>query len=173
MKDFEGVLALQVESIVASLRHLQEERSGRQLRQAESQAQELKGTARRRLAKQGRDAIRDERLRRAKALRMAEHRIRAEAGQRMQVHYAALLRDGWPALVAELDRRWSDPGARDAWCDAVVDRALRAFGQTAWTIEHPSTWTDADSERLGQMLSELDIRRPHSRSTSRRGRDSG
>lgn len=157
MKEFEGVLALQVESILANLRHLQEERSGRLLRQAESQARELKRSARRKLLKQGREAVRDERARRARALRMAEHRLRAEAGDRMQARYAAVLREGWPALVTELERRWSDSTARARWCDAIVARALGAFGQTAWTIEHPPSWTDADSERLDRALRALDV----------------
>lgn len=157
MKDFEGVLALQVESIVANLRHLQEERSGRLLRQAESQAQELKRAARRRFRKHGSEAVREARARREKALRMAEHRIHAEAGDRMQARYAAVLREGWPALVAELQRRWSDSPTRRGWCDAIVARALGAFGQTAWTIEHPSSWTDADSEHLSRTLKKLDV----------------
>ena len=152
MKDFEGVLALQVESIIANLCHLQEERSGRMLRQAESQAQELRRAARRKLYSQGREAVRDERRRREKALQMAEHRIRAEAGQRMQVLYADLLRDGWPALVDGLRRRWSDPPARASWCDMVTERALGAFGPSKWTIEHPSDWTDADRELVEQSL---------------------
>ena len=157
MKDFEGVLALQVESIVANLRHLQEERSARLLRQAEGQARELKRSARRKISREGREAVGDQRLRRKKALRMAEHRIQAEAGHRMQAHYAALLREGWPALIAELERRWSDADARAAWCSILIERAQSAFGPTAWTIEHPCNWTGADSERLGQRLEELGV----------------
>ncbi len=152
MKDFEGVLALQVESIISNLRHLQEERSGRMLRQAESQAQELRRAARRKLYSQGREAVRDERRRREKALQMAEHRIRAEAGQRMQVLYAGLLRDGWPALVDALEQRWSDPRARASWCDMVTEAALCVFGPSTWTIEHPPDWTDTDRERLERSL---------------------
>jgi vacuolar-type H+-ATPase subunit H len=157
MKDFEGVLALQVDSIVANLRHLQEERSRRLLRQAESQARELRRATRRKLHMQGREAVRDERRRREKALRMAGHRIRAEAGQRMQVLYTNLLRDGWPALIDELERRWSNPDTRASWCDMVADRALEAFGPTAWTIEHPAEWMDADGERLCHALAKRGV----------------
>ena len=91
------------------------------------------------------------------ALQMAEHRIRAEAGQRMQVMYASMLQDGWPALVEELERRWSEPGLRAAWCDMVARRAVSAFGRTPWTIEHPASWTDDDGERLGHALAGLGV----------------
>jgi vacuolar-type H+-ATPase subunit E/Vma4 len=152
MKDFEGVVALQVDSIIAGLRHMQEERSQRLLREAKNQARELKRSARRKLHAQVRDAVRDERRRREKALQMAEHRIRAEAGQRMQVLYAGLLEDGWPALVDELEQRWSDARTRASWCDMVAIQALDAFGRSVWTIEHPADWTNADRERMEHTL---------------------
>jgi hypothetical protein len=157
MKDFAGVLELQVESIVANLRHLQEDRSGRLLRQAESRARELKRSARRRLRAHGSEAVRDARARREKALQMAKHRLHAEAGNRMQARHAAVLREGWPALVAELERRWSDSATRREWCDAIVAKALGAIGQAAWTIEHPSSWTDADSDHVCRKLKKLDV----------------
>ncbi len=160
MKDFEGVLALQVESIVANLRHVEEERSGLLLRRAERQARELMRSARRRLFQQGREAIQDARRRRARTLRMAKRRIRAAAGQRIQRQYAAVLRQGWPALGAELDRRWSDARARAAWCEAVAEKAHAAFGPVAWTIEHPADWTPADSERMARTLADLEIPPP-------------
>ena len=157
MKNFKGVLALQVESIIANLRHLQEERSNRLLRQAESQARELRRAAYRKLLQQGREAVRDERRRREKALSMAEHRIRAEAGHRMQTLYAALLSDGWPALVSELQRRWSNEQARGSWSRMLTDEALAVFGRTEWIVEHPADWTGTDNDRLGRSLAALGV----------------
>lgn len=152
MKDFEGVITLQLDSIISGLRRLQEERSQRLLREAKNRARDLKRTARRKLHGQVREAVRDERRRREKALQMAEHRIRAEAGQRIQVLYAGLLEDGWPALIGELEQRWADSRARATWCDMVAAQALEAFGRSVWTIEHPADWTHADRERMEHTL---------------------
>ena len=160
MNDFVGVLRLQVEALLEALRRQQESRCRELIGEAEARARDLLRDSRRRLRERGRQAVDEERRRREAALKMARHRIRAAESQKVQALYRDLLRQASPALVTELERRWSSAVSRRAWCEKLLDEARASLGNDTWTIEHPDTWSAADTRWLTGAIKDRDLPTP-------------
>lgn len=160
MNDFTGVLGLQVDALFAALRRQQERRCRELIGEAEAQARDLLRDSRRRLRERGRQAVDEERKRRDATLKLARHRIRTAESRKVQALYVDLLRQAWPALVTELERRWSSAASRRAWCEKLLDEAEATLGSDAWTIEHPDAWSAADARWLTRATKDRGVPPP-------------
>jgi PAS domain-containing protein len=154
MNDFEGVLSLQVEALVAALHAHREQRCRELLHEAERRAQTLVSESRHELRVRVSQAIEEERRRRALALRQAENRVRAALGSATQAFYESLLNEAWPRLTAELEARWADRDSRRAWCRMLVVDAASRLGRSNWTVEHATGLSGDDAAWLGDLLAE-------------------
>lgn len=169
MSDFKGILGMQVSALVEALRSQQESQCRKLIGEAELRARNLLRDSRRQLAERGRQAVHEERRRREAALKMARHRIQTAERVKVQTRYADLLQHAWPALIAELERRWSAAALRRAWCEKLVDEAVHAFGAAAWTIEHPDDWSAADAKWMTAALRKRGVPKPNYRAESNSG----
>lgn len=160
MIDFQSVLNLQVEALLEALRGEQEKRCRTLIVAAESRARDLVGQSRLKLRARIRQAVDEERKRRATALRQTRHRIRAAQSRKVQALYERVLRQAWQPLSTQLERRWADTADRRAWAGKLIDQAENTLGSGAWIIEHPEAWSAKDSRWLTQILQGRGIPEP-------------
>lgn len=160
MKDFQGVLSLQVDSLLKTLQGRQEERCRELITEAEKQASELLRRSRHEQRERVRQAVEEERKRRELALQQARNRIQAAESQKVQAIYTELLQEAWPELDAALNERWSHTAGRKAWCDMLITEAETTLGPTTWTIEHPDDWSEKDEHWLTRALGARGIPKP-------------
>lgn len=156
MKDFDGVLNLQVEALVGALHAHREQRCRELLHDAEHRAQALLAESRSQLRERAQQAVEQERRRRALALRQAENRVRAAERGATQAFYESLLADAWPRLTAELEARWADRDTRRAWCRMLIEDAAGRLGRSNWTVEIAVGLTGDDPAWLGELLATHD-----------------
>lgn len=160
MNTFEGIVGRQAEALVDVLREQRERRCREIVADAERRANQLAQDSRRSARERMREAVDEERRRRQRALIEARRRVETAGRRRIQARYDELLGQAWPRLVRELQRRWSEPRERAAWCELVVDEAATLLGTTGWIIDHPggaNGWLAEDDERLGQMLAAREV----------------
>jgi len=137
VNDFPGIVTLQAGKLEQALRAHGEQRCRELRRDADRRAKTLLGDSRGKLLARGRQAVVEERQRRAAALQQARNRVQAEGDRRRQQLYAAILREGWPMLVRELQQRWSAASGRRPWCRKLLDEAVAALPQGGWSVEYP------------------------------------
>lgn len=142
MSRFDGILRIQVESLLDALRRQKDSRCRELSAAARARADALLRRSRQELRERGRHAVDRERKRRDLALRQARHRTRAAESQNVQALHAALLGRAWPQLIAELERRWGVAASCKSWCEMLLREAQSALGPETWTIEHPVGWSD-------------------------------
>jgi len=152
MNDFPGIVTLQAENLVKALRVHSEKRCRELRHEADRKAAALLADCRRKLRERGRQAVDEERKRRAAMLQQARNRALAEGNRRRQQLYRDILREGWPLLVDELRRRWSSIDGRRAWCSKLLDEAAAALPPGGWIVEHPEDWSADDGRWLTAEL---------------------
>lgn len=160
MSDFGNRLSLQVDALVTALRMQQETRCGQIVRQAETQAQAMLASSRRRLRDRVRLAVGEERKRRAVALHQARQRFQTANRRKIQAQYKEMLRRAWPLLVSVLESRWANSASRRQWCDLLLHEACSAMSPENWVIEHPPAWDAGDAGRLTGLLGERGVPEP-------------
>lgn len=148
MTDVRSVLELQVESILSALRTQRDRRCREIAGESRSRNRQLLENARDRMRLRLHQAVGEERRHRADALLNARHRIEADQRKKLLGGYKEYLREVWPLLVTELERRWSDNEARRLWCEMAIREACASLLHEEWIVELPETWQSQDSEWL-------------------------
>jgi len=163
MNTFEGILDLQVQSVIDAL-HAQQQRRCREIEiDVSRKAEQLLADSRRRMRERVHRAVVDERQRRETALLDAHHRIETAARRRVQQHYREFLHQAMPLLEDALENRWRDTEARHAWCEMVIGEAADVLPAAAWTVEHPDSWVDDDTRWLQQAFAARELPKPELR----------
>ena len=163
MNTFEGILDLQVQSVIDAL-HTQQQRRCREIEiDASRKAEQLLADSRRRMRDRVHKAVVEERQRRETALLDARHRIETAGRRRVQQHYREFLHEAMPLLQDALEKRWRDTGARNAWCEMVIGEAADVLPPAAWTVEHPDNWSDDDTRELQQAFAARGLPKPELR----------
>lgn len=160
MKEFRGVVSLQVESLLDALRIQKEHRCRQIIGDAENRSKQLLTESRQKLRDRFREAINEERRRRSEALTEADRQIETAERRKVQARYNRLLREAWPELIGELERRWSIPEERRAWCEAIVEEASSTLAHESWTFEFPESWTTEDTGWLMKTFESRGLPRP-------------
>ena len=166
MTGFHGVLSQQVDSLLKALRAQQENRCQQIEFAAKQKAERLLRESRSNLHERLRQAVDEERTRRESALLEARQRLETAERREVQARYEQFLRDAWPALTEELERRWSNAEDRESWCDMLIDEAASVLAARSWTIEHPETWAEAETRWLIQLFTRRGLPKPSCRGDS-------
>ena len=148
MTDVRSVLELQVESILSALSTQRDQRCREIVGESRSRNRQLLENARERMRLRLHQAVDEERRHRADALLNARHRIEADERKNLLAGYKEYLREVWPLLVEELERRWSDDEARRLWCEMAIREACSSLPHGEWIVELPPSWPAADNEWL-------------------------
>jgi hypothetical protein len=160
MNTFEGILDLQVQSVIEALRTQQQRRCREIEIGASRKAEQLLVDSRRRMRERVHKAVVEERQRRETALLDARHRIETAGRRKVQQHYREFLHDAMPLLQDALENRWRDTEARRAWCEMVIGEAADVLSPAAWTVEHPGDWSDDDTQWLQQAFAARGLPKP-------------
>jgi len=152
MNAFEGILDLQVQSVMDALRTQQQRRCREIEIDVSRKAEQLLADSRRRMRERVHKAVVEERQRRETALLDARHRIETAGRRRVQQHYREFLHAAMPLLQDAFEARWRDTGARRAWCEMLIGEAADALPPEAWTVEHPGGWSADDTQWLRQAF---------------------
>ena len=163
MNTFEGILDLQVRSVIDALRTQQQRRCREIEIDASRKSEQLLADSRRRMRERVRKAVIEERQRRETALLDSRHRIETAGRRRVQQHYREFLQEAMPLLHEALRQRWRDTGTRRAWCEMLIGEAADGLPPVAWTIEHPGSWSADDSEWLQHAFAALGLPQPEQR----------
>ena len=155
MTQFTGILQRQVQRLEDALRHRQEARCRDIVLGAERRAKQAIRDSRQRLADRQRQAVSEERHRRANELLIARSRIETLRRRRAFTQHEKVLEDSWPRLLAALEQRWSDVGRRRAWCDMIVSEAATSLLASDWVVEHPVDLSKADRNAIADRLQQL------------------
>ena len=160
MNAFDGILDLQVQSVIDALRAQQQRRCREIEIDASRKAEQLLADSRRRMRERVHKAVVEERQRRETALLDARHRIETAGRREVQQHYREFLHEAMPLLQDALETRWHDTGARRAWCEMVIGEAADVLPPAAWTVEHPGNWSDDDTQWLQQAFAARGLPKP-------------
>ena len=163
MNTFDGILDLQVQSVIDALRAQQQRRCREIEIDASRKTQQLLSDSHRRMRERVHKAVVEERQRRETALLDCRHRIETAARRRVQQHYREFLHEDMPLLADELQKRWRDTEARRAWCEMVIGEAADSLPPTAWTVEHPAGWSGEDTHWLQQAFAARGLPKPELR----------
>ena len=163
MNTFEGILDLQMQSVIDALRTQQQRRCREIEIDVSRKAGQLLADSRRRMRERVHRAVVEERQRRETALLDAHHRIETAARRRVQQQYREFLDEATPLLQDALEKRWCDIEARQAWCEMVIAEAADVLPPAAWTVEHPGNWLDDDTQRLQQAFVARGLPKPQLR----------
>ena len=137
MNTFEGILDLQMRSVIDALRAQQQRRCREIEIDVSRKAEQLLADSRRRMRERVHKAVAEERQHRETALLDARHRIETAARRRVQQHYREFLHEAMPLLQDALEKRWRDTEGRQDWCEMVIAEAADVLPLAAWTVEHP------------------------------------
>lgn len=152
MKNFTGVIDLQLENLLEAVKRQQAARCQEISGRGRQRATQLLRAARRQGRIRMHQAVVEERQRIEAALLQARGRVRTQRRRLLQQRYQALLNDGWALLEAALRARWQDPGQRRAWCESLLADGLKVFGDAPLVIEHPVGWPEDDQAWLREQL---------------------
>jgi vacuolar-type H+-ATPase subunit E/Vma4 len=152
---FAGILHHQLQRLEDALRRRQEERCREIVANAERNAKQAIRDSRRRLAERQRQAVTEERHRRANELLIARSRIETLKRHRAFTQHEEVLGASWPLLTAALEQRWSDADHRRAWCDMIVSEAAASLLASDWVVEHPVDLPGADRDAIEKRLRQL------------------
>ena len=158
MNTFDGILDLQVQSVIEALRTQQQRRCREIEIDVSRKAEQLLADSRRRMRERVHKAVVEER--RETALLDARHRIETAGRRKVQQHYREFLHEAMPLLRDALERRWGDNEARRAWCEMVIGEAADVYPAAAWTVEHPGNWSDNDTQWLQQAFAARGLPKP-------------
>jgi hypothetical protein len=163
MNTFEGILDLQVQSVIDALL-AQQQRSCRGIEiEASRKAEQLLADSRRRMRDRVHEAVVEERQRRETALLDSRHRIETAGRRRVQQRYREFLHEAMPRLREELEKRWRDTGTRRAWCEMLIGEAASGLPRVAWAVEHPAAWSGDDARWLQQAFAARGLPEPELR----------
>ena len=160
MNTFEGILDLQVQSVIDALSAQQQRRCREIEIDASRKAEQLLADSRRRMRERVHKAVVEERQRRETALLDSRHRIETAGRRAVQQHYREFLHAAMPLLQDALEARWRDSGTRRAWCDMLIGEAADALPPVAWTVEHPGNWSGDDTQWLRQAFAARGLAAP-------------
>lgn len=163
MNAFEGILDLQVRSVIDALRAQQQRRCREIDIDASRKAEQLLADSRRRMRERVHKAIVEERQRRETALLDSRHRIETAGRRRVQQHYREFLHQAMPLLQDELENRWREAETRRAWCEMLIGEAADGLPPAAWTVEHPAGWSADDTRWLQQAFTARGLPKPELR----------
>lgn len=112
---------------------------------ADAQAAQLRAQAHAQARARAREAVSAARERRDAALAAAQARRQTRERLARQGRAAQALALAWAELPRELERRWRDPAAREAWMRDALSRASRELGApaAAWQLRHAGPETFA------------------------------
>ena len=160
MKEFRGILDLQVDSMLGALK-VQRDRRCREIETAVNRkVAQLLSDSRGRVRKRVHRAVVEERQRRETALLDARHRIETGERRKVQQQYRQFLHDAVPLLAAELEKRWRDNESRRPWCEMLIDEAAETLPREPWTIEHPTGWSAEDTQWIEQAVAARNLPAP-------------
>ena len=160
MNTFEGILDLQMRSVIDALRAQQQRRCREIEIDVSRKAEQLLADSRRRMRERVHKAVVEERQHRETALLDARHRIETGARRRVQQHYREFLHEAMPLLQDALEKRWRDTEGRQDWCEMVIAEAADVLPPAAWTVEHPDEWSDNDTQWLQQAFAAHGLPKP-------------
>ena len=160
MTRFSGVLDRQVQRLKDTLRRQQEARCREIIATAERKAKLAIRDNRQKLHERQRQAVGEERQRRAHELLIARSRIETLERRRAFARHEKVLRDARPLLVEALDNRWADSGHRLAWCNMIVAEAAGSLKGSDWVIEHPANLAQEDRDAIARHVQQLDVESP-------------
>jgi hypothetical protein len=149
-----SILDLQVYALLGRLGAEREEACRKLIEDARAQAAETVQDARQRARQRVKWAVREKRE------RVAEHcrRVRVDLETRRRDHdfecLSAALEAGLARLPALIEARWSDPAARQRWCEAAIEGATAVLGRGGWRIEHAPGLADGEASRLAALAAE-------------------
>jgi vacuolar-type H+-ATPase subunit E/Vma4 len=153
--EFTGILNRQVQRLEHALRRQQEARCREIVAAAERSAKRAIRDSRHRLAERQRQAVSEERQRRAHELLTARSRIETLERRRAFAQHERVLEASWPLLIEALAERWLDADRRRAWCDMIVSEAATSLLGSDWVIEHPRNLSTRDREAIGKRVRQL------------------
>lgn len=160
MTRFTGILDHQVRQLRDALRRQQEARCREIVATAERKAKLEIHDHRQKLRERQRQAVGEERQRRAHELLIARSRIETLERRRAFARHEKVLRDARPLLVEALDNRWADSGHRLAWCNMIVAEAAGSLKGSDWVIEHPANLAQEDRDAIARRVQQLDVESP-------------
>jgi hypothetical protein len=155
MTQFAGILSRQVQWLEDALRHRQEAHCRDIVLGAERKAKQAIRDSRQRLADRQRQAVSEERRRRAHEVLIARSRIETLERRRAFSQHEKVLEESWPRLLEALAERWSDAEQRRAWCDMIVTEAATSLLASDWVVEHPIDLATADIDAIAKRLQQL------------------
>ena len=156
MTRFAGVLHHQVQRLQDALRRQQEVRCRDIVASAERQSKQAIRDSCQKLLERRRQAVNEERQRRAHELLIAKSRIETLERRRAFAQHEKVLQAAWPLLLEILEKRWSDDKQRRAWCDMIVSEASGTLMGSDWTVEHPGTLPKEDRDAIARRLQQLE-----------------
>jgi len=160
MNRFDGVLGVQVQSLLDVLRRQQEARCREIVAAAEHKAKEAVQDTRRQLYERLRQTVAGLRQRRRHELLVARSHVESETRRAAFARYERIIEAAWPRLAEALERRWQDDDSRRAWCGMIVSEAAGTLAPEGWQVEHPADWRDADRDALVALLAEKGVAAP-------------
>jgi len=143
MNRFEGVLGIQVSSMLDGIDRDLAERKRTTLQETERNAQLLLRLTRRRCRQRGQRAVAEERARMAQALVRTEAALASRRRRRQQAIDAGRLARGLDWLRAALLSRWADPATRQEWLETAVRQAATVLAADGWDVEFPDGLDEA------------------------------
>lgn len=139
-------------ALLAVVDAYQRRRCAELIEPAREQARTLRREALRAAHERVRKAIEEARKRLATEIGAGEARLATAQRLHAQRRAAATLAQAWAPLRAALRRRWLDAPTRLRWVESHLERALRALPHTAWEIQHPRDWNEAERGSVAARL---------------------
>lgn len=160
MTRFSGVLDRQVQRLKDTLRRQQEARCREIIATAERKAKLAIRDNRQELRERQRQAVDEERRRRAHELLIARSRVETLERRRAFARHEKVLREAQPLLIAALENRWADSGHRLAWCNMIIAEAVGSLMGSEWVVEHPANLTQDDRDAIARRMQQLHVESP-------------
>lgn len=117
-------------------------------RDAQAIVAQARTAARRRLH----EFVRELRREGAHRLARAQAQLETEQRARAQRQAAQATADALAMLRPELDARWHDRHHRKQWTDAVARLSGQRLRPSAWLIEHPPEWNEAEQQDFAAAI---------------------
>lgn len=154
MNRFEGVLDVQVKTLLDDIDRDLAQRKRTIRQEADRDARLLLSLTRHRCRLRGRRAVAEERRRMAAALSRAEAGLASRRRQRQQAIDAARLARAFEVLREALQSRWADPSTQHDWVETAIGEAAPMLDSGGWQVElAPGT----DEARVHAILASRSI----------------
>lgn len=142
-----SVLDVQVDALLALVKHRCEQRTREIRSKSDAQVQEILRSARAEARESLHQAVARERARMSQGLRQAQARAELETRQRAQRETLTLLQHMWQRIGAVLEARWGVEQERATWIAAALQAAAQLLGGRPWRIEHNPRLTPEEQQR--------------------------